>query len=135
MVQYCWFHIKVLGVYTHSMETIYLSLSAQVAVGTFFMKSPVHLYLTYYLHVSRIYNDNKIYFSSSLVITLKTNDLLDLVHTQIRCMTLLWRVYEWLWMCVCVCVCVCECVSVCNLVWWFDLDLYSPLWLPLVSPT
>jgi hypothetical protein len=27
-------------VYTHSMETIYLSLSAQVAVGTFFMKSP-----------------------------------------------------------------------------------------------
>ena len=32
---------KVLGVYNHSMETIYLSLRAQVAVGTFFMKSPV----------------------------------------------------------------------------------------------
>ena len=32
---------KVLGVYTHSVETIYLSLSAQVAVGTFFMKSSV----------------------------------------------------------------------------------------------
>ena len=32
---------KVLGVYTRAMETIYLSLSAQVAVGTFFMKSPV----------------------------------------------------------------------------------------------
>ena len=27
--------------YTYSMKTIYLSLSAQVAVGTFFMKSPV----------------------------------------------------------------------------------------------
>ena len=27
--------------YTHSIETIFLSLSAQVAVGTFFMKSPV----------------------------------------------------------------------------------------------
>ena len=32
---------EVLGVYTHSMETIYLSLRAQVAVGTFFMKSSV----------------------------------------------------------------------------------------------
>ena len=29
------FTLKVLGVYTHSMETIYLSLSAQVAMGTF----------------------------------------------------------------------------------------------------
>ena len=38
---YSWFHKKVLGVYTYSMETIYLSLRAQVAVGTFFMKSPV----------------------------------------------------------------------------------------------
>ena len=36
---YSWFHIKVLGVYTRSMETIYLSLRAQVAVGTFLMKS------------------------------------------------------------------------------------------------
>ena len=32
---------KVLSVYTHSMTTIYLSLSAQVARSTFFMKSPV----------------------------------------------------------------------------------------------
>ena len=32
---------KVLGVYTSSMETIDLSLSAQVAKSTFFMKSPV----------------------------------------------------------------------------------------------
>ena len=32
---------KVPTVYTHSMKTIYLSLSAQVAEGTFFMKSPV----------------------------------------------------------------------------------------------
>ena len=40
-ILYPGFHIKVLGVYTHSMETIYPSLSAQVAVGTFFMKSPV----------------------------------------------------------------------------------------------
>ena len=31
---------KFPGVYTHSMETIYLPLSAQVAVGTFFRKSP-----------------------------------------------------------------------------------------------
>ena len=29
--------------YIHSMETIHRSLSAQVAVGTFFMKSPVAL--------------------------------------------------------------------------------------------
>ena len=28
--------------YTRSMETIYLSLRAQVAVGTFFIKSPVY---------------------------------------------------------------------------------------------
>ena len=33
---------KVLGVYTHSKATIYLSLSAQVAESTFFMKSPVY---------------------------------------------------------------------------------------------
>ena len=35
---------KVLSVYTHSMTTIYLSLSAQVAKSTFFMKSPVYYY-------------------------------------------------------------------------------------------
>ena len=34
---------KVPGVYTHSVETIHLSLNAQVAVGTFFRKSPVVL--------------------------------------------------------------------------------------------
>ena len=35
---------KVLSVYTHSMTTIFLSLSAQVAIkSTFFMKSPVTL--------------------------------------------------------------------------------------------
>ena len=32
---------KVLSVYNHSLTTIYLSLSAQVAISTFFMKSPV----------------------------------------------------------------------------------------------
>ena len=32
---------KVPGLYTHSMETIYLSLSTQVALGTFFRKFPV----------------------------------------------------------------------------------------------
>ena len=32
---------KVLSVYTHSMTTIYLSQSAQVAISTFFMKSPL----------------------------------------------------------------------------------------------
>ena len=32
-------YTRYLGVYTHSMETIYLFLSTQVAVGTFFMKS------------------------------------------------------------------------------------------------
>ena len=32
---------KILSVYTHAMKTIYLSLSAQVAISTFFMKSPV----------------------------------------------------------------------------------------------
>ena len=35
---------KVLSVYTHSMTTIYLSLSAQVAISTFFMKSPLDQY-------------------------------------------------------------------------------------------
>ena len=32
---------KVLSVYTHSMATIFLSRSTQVAESTFFMKSPV----------------------------------------------------------------------------------------------
>ena len=32
---------KVLSVYTHSMATIYLSLGAQVAKSTFFMKPPI----------------------------------------------------------------------------------------------
>ena len=32
---------KVPSVYTHAMETIYLSLSAQVAEGTVFRKLPV----------------------------------------------------------------------------------------------
>ena len=35
------FKKRVLSVYTHSMKTIYRSLSAQVARSTFFMKSPV----------------------------------------------------------------------------------------------
>ena len=33
---------KVPSVYTHSMKTIHLLLSAQVAEGTFFRKSPVN---------------------------------------------------------------------------------------------
>ena len=41
LVIYSWFHIKGTWVYTCSIETIYLSMRAQVAVGTFFMKSPV----------------------------------------------------------------------------------------------
>ena len=32
---------QVFSVYTHSMTTIYLSLSAQAAISTFFKKSPV----------------------------------------------------------------------------------------------
>ena len=32
---------KVLSVYTHLLTTIYLSLSAQVAISTLFMKSPL----------------------------------------------------------------------------------------------
>ena len=45
------FTLKVLGVYTRLMETIYLSLRAQVAVGSFFMKSPVYkdIYAAYEL--------------------------------------------------------------------------------------
>ena len=35
------FILKVLAVYIYPMETMYLSLRAQVAVGTFFMKSPI----------------------------------------------------------------------------------------------
>ena len=38
---------KVLSVYTHSMATIYLSLSAQVAKSTFFMKPPISTYVHY----------------------------------------------------------------------------------------
>ena len=45
------FILKVLGVYTCSMETIYLSMRAQVAVGTFFMKSPVSIYLSIYISI------------------------------------------------------------------------------------
>ena len=58
-----WFHIKgTWSVLSHSIETIYLSLSAHVAVGTFFMKFPVikqgfcfksfenHLFLYKYVH-------------------------------------------------------------------------------------
>ena len=37
------FILKVLGVYIHPIETIYLSLRVQVAVGTFFAKSPVYI--------------------------------------------------------------------------------------------
>ena len=40
---------KVLSVYSNSMTTIYLSLSAQVAKSTFFMKSPVSVYNTVYV--------------------------------------------------------------------------------------
>ena len=36
------FILKVLGVNTRSMETIYLFLRAHVALGTFFRKSPVY---------------------------------------------------------------------------------------------
>ena len=39
---------KVISVYTHSMETIYLSLSVQVAKSTFFMKCPVCRFTHYY---------------------------------------------------------------------------------------
>ena len=41
LVQLISYKMYVLGVYTRSMETIYLSLRAEVAVDTFFMKSPV----------------------------------------------------------------------------------------------
>ena len=44
--------------YTRSMETPYLSLRAQVAVDTFFMKSPVWFSL---LVVHNLLNSNKIY--------------------------------------------------------------------------
>ena len=40
---------KVFGVYTRSMLTIYLSLRAQVAVGTIFMKWEMSIYLSIYL--------------------------------------------------------------------------------------
>ena len=41
--------------YTHSMETIYLSLSAQVAARTFFMKSPVDEWV-YFLEFLMIFS-------------------------------------------------------------------------------
>ena len=45
---------NVFSVYTHSMSTIYLFLSAQVAKSTFFMKSPVPTY-TYIILKCRVY--------------------------------------------------------------------------------
>ena len=44
--------------YTHSMETIYLSLSAQVAVSTFFVKSPVGPPLRHFVEKDKICNWN-----------------------------------------------------------------------------
>ena len=44
---------QVLGVYTRSMETIYLSLRAQVAVGTFFMIYPVVSFILDFLYCLR----------------------------------------------------------------------------------
>ena len=50
---------KVLGVYTHSMETIYLYLRVQVDVGTFFMKSPVvqttSMFVNFYLTMYNVH--------------------------------------------------------------------------------
>ena len=43
----------ILGVYTRSMETIYLFMGAQVAVNTFFMKSPV-VYGSIGIHLARL---------------------------------------------------------------------------------
>ena len=43
---------KVLSVYSHSMTTIYLSLSAQVAKSTFFMKSLVPYYNMHIMYFS-----------------------------------------------------------------------------------
>ena len=40
--------------YTHSMETIYLSLCAQEAVSTFFVKSPVYIFLCRPLQLSSL---------------------------------------------------------------------------------
>ena len=44
---------KVPGVFTHSMETIYLSMSAHVAEGTFFQEIP---------GMSGVYNEKKLNF-------------------------------------------------------------------------
>ena len=45
---YSWFHIK--GAFSvHSMRTIYISLSVQVAGGTFFMKSPVYCWVVCFM--------------------------------------------------------------------------------------
>ena len=54
------------------METIYLSLRAQVAVGTFFMKSLVpkiyhRNYLKFIITITKVYHYN--YLKSSLTIT------------------------------------------------------------------
>ena len=47
---------KVLSVYTHSMTTIYLSQSTQVAKSTFFMKSPVFYIVLYLKNVKSFFN-------------------------------------------------------------------------------
>ena len=45
---------KVLSVYTHLMTTIYLSLSAQIAISTFFMKSPLGDVTALFLFLRRV---------------------------------------------------------------------------------
>ena len=66
---------RVLSVYTHSMTTIYLSQSAQVAKSTFFMKSP-------------LFEDKGLTLSKMLIKRIRTpmNTLLLDHHTEIHCL-------------------------------------------------
>ena len=59
---------KALEVYTYSMDTIYLYLRAQVAIGTFFMKSPLvskFLFKVFFLH-------NQICFPKTSILRVET---------------------------------------------------------------
>ena len=58
---------KALEVYTYSMDTIYLYLRAQVAIGTFFMKSLVSKFLfeVFFLH-------NQICFPKTSILRVET---------------------------------------------------------------
>ena len=84
---------KVLGVYTRSMETIYLSLSAQVVVSTFFMKSPVCMYVS----GSKSLFHNSLLFSVYIHVHWKTVGNFQTDYQEVKCKSTNWHTLTWHW--------------------------------------